>query len=63
MNWMKKREKTEEEVAVNKKDLNTRGGLCCPHCSDSKFPCVTMERMMRRGEKEKSEEVEEKKAE
>ncbi len=26
-----------------------KGGLCCPHCADSKYPCVTMEKQMRRG--------------
>ncbi len=26
------------------------GGLCCDHCSDSKFPCVHMEKRMRREE-------------
>gem|GEM_PF-6705656 len=24
-------------------------GFCCPHCSDSKFPCVNMEQLMRDG--------------
>lgn len=28
-------------------------GFCCPHCSDSKFPCVNMERTMRAGRPEK----------
>ncbi len=26
-----------------------KGGFCCPYCADSKFPCVTMERQMRKG--------------
>lgn len=36
-----------------KKGKKTRisGGLCCPHCADSKFPCVIMERQMRRGDR------------
>jgi len=24
-------------------------GFCCPHCSDSKFPCMNMEQLMREG--------------
>ncbi len=36
-----------------KKESKERGGLCCPHCADSKYPCVTMERQMRKAEKEK----------
>jgi hypothetical protein len=32
-----------------KKESKTRGGLCCPHCADSKYPCVTMEKQMRKG--------------
>jgi len=24
------------------------GGYCCDHCSDSKFPCVFMERQMKK---------------
>ncbi len=23
------------------------GGFCCDHCSDSKFPCVLMEKQMK----------------
>ncbi|MDI6831237.1 MAG: hypothetical protein QME88_07855 [Actinomycetota bacterium] len=34
-----------------KKEATERGGLCCPHCADSKYPCVTMEKQMRKGEK------------
>ena len=34
------------------KETKERGGLCCPHCADSKYPCVTMEKMMRKGEEE-----------
>lgn len=33
-----------------KKEAPERGGLCCPHCADSKYPCVTMEKQMRKGE-------------
>lgn len=36
-----------------------KGGLCCPHCADSKFPCVTMEKQMRRGGNSGKEEFEE----
>ncbi len=34
---------------MGKKDSKDRGGLCCPHCADSKYPCVTMEKLMRKG--------------
>lgn len=34
---------------MGKPKTQERGGLCCPHCADSKFPCVTMEKQMRRG--------------
>jgi hypothetical protein len=27
------------------------GGLCCDYCADSKFPCVFMEKKMRRESK------------
>ncbi len=33
-----------------KKEATAKGGLCCPHCADSKYPCVTMEKQMRKGE-------------
>lgn len=33
-----------------KKEATERGGFCCPHCADSKYPCVTMEKQMRKGE-------------
>ena len=36
---------------MSKKATKTRGGLCCPHCADSKYPCVTMEKQMRKAEK------------
>ncbi len=32
-----------------RKEAREKGGLCCPHCADSKYPCVTMEMMMRKG--------------
>jgi len=32
-----------------KKESKEKGGLCCPHCADSKYPCVTMEKQMRKG--------------
>ena len=50
-----KKDDSDKEVVLSKKATKTRGGLCCPHCADSKYPCVTMEKMMRKGE-----EVEEK---
>jgi len=31
-----------------KKESKEKGGLCCPHCADSKYPCVTMEKQMRK---------------
>ncbi len=43
---------------MSKQEAKARGGLCCPHCADSKYPCVTMEKQMRRdtaGEKEECE--------
>ena len=36
---------------MSKKEAKARGGLCCPHCADSKYPCVTMEKQMRKGKK------------
>ncbi|MDD3717851.1 MAG: hypothetical protein PHP28_04215 [Actinomycetota bacterium] len=45
-----------------KKESKERGGLCCPHCADSKYPCVTMERQMRKGS-EKVADTEEKEEE
>ena len=42
-----------EEHCMAKKESKERGGLCCPHCADSKYPCVTMERQMRKAEEEK----------
>jgi hypothetical protein len=46
-----KKESSDKEVVVSKKATKARGGLCCPHCADSKYPCVTMEKQMRKGEK------------
>ncbi|MGQ9475137.1 MAG: hypothetical protein ACUVRX_03030 [Actinomycetota bacterium] len=40
---------------MGKPMTDERGGLCCPHCADSKFPCVTMEKQMRRGSGTKEE--------
>lgn len=40
---------------MGKNGAKERGGLCCPHCADSKYPCVTMERLMRKGETDKEE--------
>lgn len=40
---------------MSKKESKGKGGLCCPHCADSKFPCVTMEKQMRRENAEKAE--------
>lgn len=46
--------KGEAEMGTAK--AKEKGGLCCPYCADSKFPCVTMEKQMRRGtESEKKE--------
>lgn len=36
---------------MGKKQAKETGGLCCPHCADSKYPCVTMEKQMRRESK------------
>lgn len=47
---------------MSKKELKDKGGLCCPHCADSKYPCVTMEKQMRRGTTIKVESKEDKKA-
>jgi hypothetical protein len=47
---------------MSKKQVKETGGLCCPHCADSKYPCVTMEKQMRRGSKIKVETKEDKKA-
>ncbi len=33
------------------KDYTGRGA-CCPHCADSKFPCVKMEKAMKTGKAE-----------
>ena len=38
-----------KEESMEKKETRDRGGLCCPHCADSKYPCVTMEKQMRKG--------------
>ena len=60
---MKRRRKSStepEEVAMNTGKVKERGGLCCPHCADSKYPCVNMERQMRRGAEERAESEEEK---
>lgn len=40
---------------MSKQESKEKGGLCCPHCADSKYPCVTMERQMRRGSEAKKE--------
>jgi hypothetical protein len=42
--------------AMSKKKDKERGGLCCPHCADSKYPCVTMEKQMRRDAPDETEE-------
>jgi hypothetical protein len=34
---------------MQKKETKEKGGYCCPHCADSKFPCVNMEKQMRKG--------------
>ena len=41
---------------MSKKKDKERGGLCCPHCADSKYPCVTMEKQMRRDAPDETEE-------
>jgi len=38
-----------------RKGTTEKGGLCCPHCADSKYPCVTMEKQMRKGNEEKAD--------
>ena len=38
---------------MRKKESKEKGGLCCPHCADSKFPCVNMEMQMRKEQPEK----------
>lgn len=43
---------------MSKKEAKEKGGLCCPHCADSKYPCVTMEKLMRKDVKADSEEGE-----
>ncbi len=42
---MRKRKTGESNISVQ--------GFCCPHCADSKYPCVNMERLMKteKGEK------------
>ncbi len=35
-----------------KKDGSSGQAYCCPHCADSKFPCVNMERLMRTEKKQ-----------
>jgi len=42
---------SRKEVSMSKKATRERGGLCCPHCADSKYPCVTMEKQLRKGER------------
>ncbi len=39
----------KQEVGMGKKDGKDKGGLRCPHCADSKYPCVTMEKQMHKG--------------
>ncbi len=62
MLFMKVKRIIPEEVMMAKKESKERGGLCCPHCADSKYPCVTMERQMRKGS-EKVADTEEKEEE
>jgi len=42
---MKEMQKTKSGVRKS----SSGQGFCCPHCSDSKFPCVNMEQLMRDG--------------
>jgi hypothetical protein len=43
-----KRYRGKEEMGKRKSSKSSTGqGLCCPHCADSKFPCVNMEKSMR----------------
>jgi hypothetical protein len=63
MNRSRKRENSDKEETVSKKATKERGGLCCPHCADSKYPCVTMEKQMRKGEKAEIKREGEKKTE
>lgn len=32
-------------------------GMCCPHCADTKYPCVAMEKMMAVGKEKEPEPV------
>ena len=41
---------------MSKKKDREKGGLCCPHCADSKYPCVTMEKQMRKDSPAETEE-------
>jgi hypothetical protein len=61
MKRSKKHESEIKEVGMSEKAVKETGGLCCPHCSDSKFPCVNMERLMRKGEEEKVDTIDEEK--
>ena len=47
---------------MGKKESKAKGGPCCPHCADSKYPCVTMERQMRKGGEIAAQTKKEKKA-
>jgi len=38
---------SEKKFRGRMNDLRSeRHGYCCPHCADSKFPCVNMERVI-----------------
>lgn len=32
---------------MRKQGAREKGGYCCPHCADTKYPCVNMERQMK----------------
>jgi len=52
---MSKARRQRGENDMPKVKAEEKGGLCCPHCADSKFPCVNMEKQMRRESKESKE--------
>ena len=45
-----KRDMREMQKAKNEETKSAgTTGFCCPHCADSKFPCVNMEQVMKGG--------------
>jgi hypothetical protein len=39
----------EMQKVKSEKKSAVAPGFCCPHCADSKFPCVNMEQVMKGG--------------